>query len=218
MRQLTSLEATFDLSAEWAPDGEHLAFSTAAAGRQHVHLVKAGGGAPRQLTFGATDDQYPSWSPDGRWIGFDSNRDGVSRTWKVPREGGEATLAGGESRGIRDPSGKYLYRSEQDKTGWSIRRQPLGGGPVESVVQGAFNWAFAVTRKGIYFTQGRRDFAFPTHIAFRDLASGRTIKVADLQSGTGSGDRLSVSPDGRHLLYTQCDEETSDLMLVENFR
>ena len=31
-------------------------------------------------------------------------------------------------------------------------------------------------------------------------------------------DDMTVSPDGRTILYTQLDEEASDLMLVENFR
>ncbi len=31
-------------------------------------------------------------------------------------------------------------------------------------------------------------------------------------------DGLSVSPDGRYLLYAQVDEENTDIMLVENFR
>jgi hypothetical protein len=135
----------------------------------------------------------------------------------VPRDGGEVAAAEGVRSGVPDPSGAYSYRSEEDKMGWSIRRQPIGGGAVESVVQGAFNGALAVSRAGIYFTQGPTDSAFPTRIAFREFATGRISKVADLRPGTSSGDRLSVSPDGRYLLYTQCDEETSDLVLVENF-
>jgi hypothetical protein len=31
-------------------------------------------------------------------------------------------------------------------------------------------------------------------------------------------DDMTVSPDGWTILYTQLDEEASDLMLVENFR
>jgi hypothetical protein len=43
-------------------------------------------------------------------------------------------------------------------------------------------------------------------------------KVADLRPETSTGDSPSVSPDERTLIYTQCDTETGDLMLVENFR
>ena len=217
LRPLTSLNSESGMDPSWSPDGGQIAFSTGTSGGQHVYVVRPEGGAPLQLTSGTTDDEDPSWSPDGRWVRFTSKRGGESRIWKVPRGGGEPVVAEGEAAEVRDPSGAYLYRSEEGKNAWSIRRRPMGGGTVDSFVQGASNWAFAVSRAGIYFTQGQAFGDVASHIAFREFGTGPTSKVADLRPGSGSGGRLSVSPDGRHLLYTQCDEETSDLVLVENF-
>ncbi|MCJ2187911.1 alpha/beta hydrolase family protein [Novosphingobium beihaiensis] len=45
------------------------------AGFDHIFVVSAEGGAPRQVTFGKFDDGGPlSWSPDGRRIVFNANR------------------------------------------------------------------------------------------------------------------------------------------------
>lgn len=44
-------------------------------GYDHIFVVAADGGAPRQVTFGNFDDSGPlSWSPDGRTIVFSANR------------------------------------------------------------------------------------------------------------------------------------------------
>lgn len=44
-------------------------------GFDHVFVISADGGAPRQITFGDFDDGGPlSWSPDGRHIVFSANR------------------------------------------------------------------------------------------------------------------------------------------------
>lgn len=44
-------------------------------GFDHLFVVQANGGAPRQVTFGDWDDSGPlSWSPDGRTIVFSANR------------------------------------------------------------------------------------------------------------------------------------------------
>jgi len=53
-------------------------------------------------------------------------------------------------------------------------------------------------------------------LKFFSFAKGTTEKVADVKLNPLSG--LSVSPDGRYVLFSQIDPFVSDLMLVENFR
>ena len=69
--------------AQWAPPLQVISTVTyrrdgqgyLKPGFDHVFVVPADGGAPRQLTFGSYDDNGPlSWSADGRQILFSSNR------------------------------------------------------------------------------------------------------------------------------------------------
>jgi hypothetical protein len=56
-------------------------------------------------------------------------------------------------------------------------------------------------------------------IAFFSFATGRTTQIAALEKEPAwSGTGLTVSPDGRWILYVQMDQVVSDVMLVENFR
>ena len=69
--------------AQWAPPLEVITRLVyrgdeggyGSAGHDHVFVVPADGGSPRQLSFGAQDDQGPlAWSHDGRRILFGGNR------------------------------------------------------------------------------------------------------------------------------------------------
>ena len=75
--------------------------------------------------------------------------------------------------------------------------------------------AFSLVNEGIYFipepgTDGK------SSIQFLSFATGKVKTVAPISGSPAEG--LSVSPDGRSLLFSQVDEAGSDLMLVENFR
>ena len=56
----------------------------------------------------------------------------------------------------------------------------------------------------------------PDSLRYYDFASREIRDVLKLQKDFSDG--LSISPDGRYLLYSQVDDLNSDIMLVENYR
>jgi dipeptidyl aminopeptidase/acylaminoacyl peptidase len=56
-----------------SPDGRLVAFLSDRDGWDHLYVVAAGGGEPRQVTHGPFEVSRPAWSPDGRRIAFDTN-------------------------------------------------------------------------------------------------------------------------------------------------
>ena len=79
--------------------------------------------------------------------------------------------------------------------------------------------SFAVTERGVYFIRRdarREDSAYS--IFFLEASGSEESVVAELPAGTRPFVALSVSPDGRTLLYDRIDQLGADLMLVENFR
>lgn len=94
-----------------SPDGRQVAFveetldHEANAVRSRIWLVGAEeGDLPRPLTAGVSRDSQPRWSPDGQAIAFVSNRDGASRVWVLPMNGGEPRRLVDQPAGAHDPA------------------------------------------------------------------------------------------------------------------
>jgi hypothetical protein len=69
----------------------------------------------------------------------------------------------------------------------------------------------AVVPAGIYFVAAEA----PRSLLYFDFASRKSHKIFEVDRDFVDG--LSVSPDGRWILYSQVDEENRDIMLVDHF-
>ena len=170
------------------------------------------------MTSGPSNNVRPSWSRDGRWIYFGSNRSRVSQIWKEPATGGtpvQVTKSGGEEA-FESADGNFVYWAKPGVTG--IWRGPVEGGEESQVLDVSAESLWMLADHGIYFF----DLKDPTAPAFKfySFAAGKTTLLRPYLKNTRVDDlstALSVSPDGRWVLYTQLDQAGSNLMLVENF-
>ena len=204
------------------PDGRRIAFDSNPEGQQDIYVISARGGNPIRLTTHPADDLVPSWSQDGEWVYFASGRSGRGEVWKVSVGGGEpiqVTQDGG-FWAFESTDGKFVYYTRDNQGRSSLWKVPVGGGEETQVLESVVVPNFSVTPQWIYFIQPP-----DTHepggsflIRFFDFATGRATTIHSLPPGVGAYLGLTVSPDGRSILYAQVDQSQSDLMLVENFR
>jgi dipeptidyl aminopeptidase/acylaminoacyl peptidase len=211
----------------WSPDGRLIAFHSNFEGQSDVYVIAAAGGKPGNLTSHPANDAFPSFSHDGQWIYFSSNRLGENHIWKLPASGGEAIQVT-KSVGYvpaESPDGTYVYYIETFDKPSPLWRVPSSGGTPEKVLDGIVLGNFVVLDRGIYYIdmpsgQGGIHYldspSGETRLQYFDFAKRKSTTLArDL----GKVDLpLSVSPDGRTILYTRLEKSVDDLVLVENFR
>ena len=94
---------------------------------------------------------------------------------------------------------------------------PVQGGEeteVLSDVDGGGWPDWGITSNGIYFMRFGK---FPdVSIDFFEFATGKTLPILTLEKNPGWG--LSISNDGKSIVYIQDEFAESNIMLVKNFR
>jgi len=226
--QLTSLRSTAG-GARWSPDGRYIAFEFRPKEHSEIYLLKLDGSMPRLLpTLPGADNLGPNWSRDGKSIYFYSDQGGGPfQIWKVQLHGGppvKVTRNGG-AFAAESVDGRFLYYSKYSVPG--IWKMPLQGGEESRVLDQPYReptipsgagwlawWDWALARDGIYFL----NFATKPYatVEFFEFATQKIYPIWTLTKFPGFG--LSISADGKSILYVQNDIELSNIMLVKNFR
>jgi serine/threonine protein kinase len=228
---LTSMGAVAAGYPHWSPNGDEIVFHSNLESQWDVYAVSASGGKPRRLTEHPAGDDFPSYSRDGKWIYFSSNRTTPQdqTIWKVPVAGGDAIPVTTSSAyaAQESPDGAYLYYVETIDRPSVLWRRPVSGerAAAEKVLEGVHLANFAVLTTGIYYIsrpsgQGGIHYVdLPvgeTVLQYFDFATKKSTIVA---RNLGKVDLpLTVSADGRTILYPRVDSSVNDLMLVANFR
>lgn len=187
----------------WSPDQS--AMVVAAAG--DLCVVELRSGRARPLATGPMVDDFPLWSPDGRWVYFSSHRDGLWQVSRIPASGGRSapvTSDGGSLLAV-SPDGLRVFFTRDDRL-WMI---PAAGGEAVEVLDVAPDFVVA-TEQGIFHALN----GFAHRIEYFDFESGQSSIVLELDRWIMG---LSVSPDGRALVYALIDHKRADLMMVEDF-
>jgi dipeptidyl aminopeptidase/acylaminoacyl peptidase len=197
-----------------SPDGKWVAYDASTIDlaknlrRSAIYLVPAGGGASRQLTDGAKQDEGPAWSPDGKWIAYTSNRESAAPQIYV------YDLAAGTSRKVSNlAAGAASIKWLPDGSGFvavSDIYPECGVDPAciktKDDAAGAKPTQARVITSLLYRHWKAWQEPTRSHIVYVPLAGGA---LRDLTPGTfdappfslGGGDEFDVSPDGRELVY-----------------
>jgi Tol biopolymer transport system component/DNA-binding winged helix-turn-helix (wHTH) protein len=202
----------------WSPDSQKLAFDSRQSGHPEVYIVDISERMPRKVVTKLSDMSTPSWSRDGKWLYFQSRPADTpnGRIFRCPASGGEAVALSAES-------GSYAWESYDGETVYFANREnaatldlvSLKRAGAQSVLRGMpavddqSNWT--VVPGGIYFVPA--DAA--KSLQYFDFNSKQVRQIFEAEKYFNNG--LSVSPDGRWILYTQIDELNADIMLVDHF-
>ena len=128
----------------------------------------------------------------------------------------QVTKKGG-CAGVESRDGKTLYYAKRLQfPGWrkyrGLWKVPVKGGQETLVLKELApgeSACWGLTDEGIYF--------FNEHTETIDFFSFATRRIRQIAKPEKRGGPLAVSPDGRSILFSQVDVDTSHIMMVENF-
>ena len=205
-------------SPQWSPDGSKIAYDSLPHDRWEIYVADVGEWKPRKLITNISGVVQPHWSRDGKWIYFRSDQPGRMGVYRCPAAGGEAVALSNDIDGVgaqESFDGKTVYfASHGDSSTLKKTALPVQPGRESEVdglprVKDLSLWA--LIPGGIYFVPAEA----PRSLRYFDFASKQIRPIFEADKDFYSG--LSVSPDGRWILYSQESDVNGDIMLVDHF-
>jgi Tol biopolymer transport system component len=203
----------------WSPDGRHIAFTRSVEGNWDFFVVSAEGGIPRRLTTEPSNEILPRWSRDGKWIYFCKVVGQELSIWKIGPEGGSASRVLDNAMEVEEsPDGNYLYFFRPPVKSPGIWRATVDGKEEIQVIEQGHHKEWTLFEDGVLYVN--RASGSSPFLEFHSFTTGEKFQVTILDKPVitnNYGVGVSISPDGRWFLYVQDDNESYDIVMVENF-
>ena len=209
-------------AVRFSPDGTQIVYHARDGENKDIYVASIEGGEPRRLTTDAANDAYPSWSADGKYIYFASDRTGENQLWRVPATGGDAVqiTRDGGFESFASADGKWIYYTKNFPD-IGLRRVSAAAtfensdeAQIPKINDEGFQNAWTLAANGIYFV-AKADKS-PAKIKFYNPANQSISEVAETDKFNPSGFAgMTVSPDGKSIVFAQFDQNASSIMLAE---
>ena len=211
--RLTSFNGPVTSSPVWCSDDRRIAFDSRASGASSIYIEDISEKLPRRLDTSRADLASPSWSEDCRWL---FAHDGKNSLYRLASSGGRAERVTQRPSSYSVVVADRLIFNVMESDGVVLWMKPVTGGleqRLEQLPKLRYDDAWAATTAGIYFTDSSSK---PVSVNFYEFASRTTRRLMSLKQTPvpGVGPGITISPDGRWLLYTQIDDEQSEIMLA----
>jgi Tol biopolymer transport system component len=203
----------------WSPDSQNIAFQMKdREGLWGIYIANTSDRVPRKFSRKVRESSDPTWSHDGKWIYFRGYGDVGHQLYRCPAQGGDASLLVSSLDPIQpteSPDAKVLYFLSREADAvlmmLPLDRPTATPQPVPGIPNISYGYRWDVAPDGIYYIPQ----SAPRALFFYSFATQRTREIFASDRELAEG--ISVSPDGRYLLYSQVDENNSNIMLVNNF-
>ncbi len=136
----------------------------------------------------------------------------------MPASGGtpeQLTHGAGGPFACESTDGRTLLFQPNDADS-PLMAMPLSGGGMRQLAPCVKTGAFGVGPEGVYYAAC--DLSSDPAVHVLDLETGRDRRIGTLEHPRARPNGLSVSRDGKTIVYSKMTNLNADLMLLENFR
>jgi Tol biopolymer transport system component/DNA-binding winged helix-turn-helix (wHTH) protein len=197
----------------WCSDSKRLAFDSRAPGISALYIADIEQRLPRRVDASIENLALPAWAADCTSL---LASDGNQQSYLISLASGTAQRFTAHPSYYSSINGDRVVFNVKAVGGVTLWQKQLGGTaekPLDGMPLLSYSDSWTATGNGIYFTQVSDD---PRLVRFYDFATRQVRAVVRLAKSPAAfgGLGLSVSPDGRYLLYTQVAEHESDIVLL----